>query len=104
LATLLGLVLGGLAGAGPGWAAGTSWVNGPWNPIVRWLGPTAVGWFGTAKRLATFAGAVEFAFFGALIGATVACVLVAARVPFTLITFGLSLLALAGVLILFAVR
>ena len=104
MATLLGLVLGGLAGAGPGWVAGASWVSGLWNPVVRWLGPTAVGWFGTAKRLAAFAGAVEFAFFGALIGAVVACVLVAVRVPLTLVTFGLSLLALAGVLVLLAVR
>jgi len=101
---LLGLVLGGLAGTGPGWAGGGSSLNGPWNPVIRWLGPTAVGWFGTAKRLAAFAGAVEFAFFGALIGAVVACVLVTVRVPLTLVTFGLSLLALAGVLVLLAVR
>ena len=104
LATLLGLVLGALAGAGSGWSARASWVNGPWNPLIRWLGPTAIGWFGTARQLAAFAGAAEFAFFGALIGATMACVLVAARVPLTLVTFGLSLLALTGVLVLLAVR
>jgi len=101
---LLGLVLGGLAGTGPGWAGGGSSLNGPWNPLIRWLGPTAIGWFGTARQLAAFAGAAEFAFFGALIGATMACVLVAARVPLTLVTFGLSLLALTGVLVLLAVR
>ncbi len=99
---LLGLVLGGLTGFGPGYAAGASWVNGPWNPVIRLLGPTVAGWFGTAKRLAAFAGGIEFAFFGALIGAGVACALVAARVPLTLVTFGLSLLALAGVLVLLA--
>ncbi len=104
LAALLGLVLGGLAGFGPGWAAGASSLNGPWNPVIRWLGPAAAGWFGTAKRLAAFTGGVEFAFFGALIGAAVACVLVAARVPLTLITAGLSLLALAGVTVLLAAR
>lgn len=101
---LLGLALGGLAGLGPGWAAGASWVNGPWNPVIRWLGPSVAGWFGTARRLAAFAGAAEFAFFGALIGAAVACALVTARVPLTLITFGLSLLALAGVLFFLGAR
>jgi hypothetical protein len=100
--TLLGLVLGGLAGFGPGYAAGAASLSGPWNPVIRWLGPAVAGWFGTAQRLAAFAGAVEFAFFGALIGAAAACALVAARVPLTLVTFGLSLLALAGVLVLLA--
>ncbi len=99
---LLGLTLGALAGSGPGWAAGASWLNGPWNPVIRWLGPNVAGGFGAAKRLAAVAGAVEFAFFGALIGAVVACALVAARVPLTIVTFGLSLAALAGILVLLA--
>ncbi len=101
---MMGFAFGAIAGWGPGYAAGKSALAGPWEALLGWLGPTLGGWYNTAKGLAALAGGAEFAFFGGLVGTVLACVLVALRVPLSLILAGGACLALVSWLVFLAVR